>query len=105
VLNHPQFRDDLAYHLAVAEEANHRTLGDHNAYSLGYGAHVGGCEVPAAQAHWHIHLRGEGVEITARRENYPTVAHHKSPIQLREFIDGAAQIWIANVSRRFRVPS
>ena len=66
---------------------------------------VAGREVPAAESKWQIDWLYRCVEIAARGYDDTRVRDHERAIELREFLDRAAEIWISDVSSCRRVPS
>src|SRR5580700_1800541 len=103
MIHHPDLGNDFANQVSVTEKAYHRTLGDYNAHRLGNGAHVGGGNVTAAESQRHVHLCGHGVEVAARGKDDALATYHEPTVQLRQFLDGSAEIEIGDMSRRLRM--
>ncbi len=80
VFHHPHLGDDFADQLSMAEESNHRTLGNYDAYGIRRSAHIGGGDVTASKSQRNFHLGSHCIEITARGKNNPAVTHHESAI-------------------------
>jgi hypothetical protein len=53
--------------------------------------------VTAAESERHVHLRGYRIEVAARGEDNSFATHYESTIQLRQFLDGSAEIEIGDV--------
>jgi hypothetical protein len=87
----------LGTELSMTEKSHHRALRNHDAHRLGHSAHVGGGNVTAAESERHVHLRGYRIEVAARGEDNSFATHYESTIQLRQFLDGSAEIEIGDV--------
>src|SRR4029077_12518288 len=104
VIDHPKLRNDFSDQFAVAKESNHRTLRNHDPDSIGYGTHVCGGDVTAAESQRHVRARNHRVEVTAGRKKDSAATDHKATIQLRQFLDRPPKIEITHVARQLRMP-
>src|SRR5580704_8952813 len=104
MVHHPNLRNDFTDQPSMAEKSHHRTLRNYNAHRLGHSTHVGGGNMTAAEPQRHVHLCGHGVEIAARGKDDAFATYHEPTVQLRQFLDGSAEIEIADMSRRLRMP-
>ena len=78
----------------MTEKPHYGTFRNHYAYRLGHRTHVGGGDVTAAQSQGHIYLGGYCVEVSARGKDNSGVTHHEAAIQLRQFLERAAEVGI-----------
>ena len=104
VVHHPHLRNDFTDQLSMAEKSHHRTLRNYHAHRLGHSTHVGGGNMSASESQRRVHLRGHGIELATRRKHNSFAAYHKPTVQLRQFLDGSAEIEIADMSRSLRMP-
>jgi hypothetical protein len=105
MIQHPDLGNDFADQLSMTEKPHHRTLRDDNSYGFGNCAHVGGGDVTAAESQRDVHLRGHGVEVAARGKDNSGPTYDEPTIQLRQFLDGSAEIEMGEVARRLRMPN
>jgi hypothetical protein len=67
------------------------------------GVDRGSGNVTAAESQRHVHFRGHGIEVAARGENNSVATHDEPTVQLRQLLDGSAQIEIGDMPRSLRV--
>src|ERR1700758_2967891 len=92
---HPELGNDFGDEVAVTEKPDHRAFRYDDAHCLGDRAHVGGCDVTAAEPEWHLDLRGYSVQISACRKENPVATHHEAAVQLCQFLNGSAEVEIS----------
>src|SRR6202041_1620210 len=103
MIHHPKLGNDFADELPMAEKSYDRTLRNHDADRLGYGAHVGSRNVTAPETHRYLHLCGPGVEVAARGKHNSIVADDEGTVQLSQFLNGSAEIEISDLAQRHRM--
>jgi len=92
MIHHPHLGNDLAHQVSVTEKPHNRTLRHDNSNGSGHCAHVGGSNVTAAKTQRHVDFCGDSIEIAARGKDNSVAAYYKPTVQLRQFLDGSAEI-------------
>ena len=93
----PQFRDERGFHDSPMENPDHAALGHDNRNRTQSLRDRRGREMPAAKSQRQIDLLDRGIQIATCGDHEPRFGDHERTIELREFLDRASQVWIADV--------
>ena len=104
MFHHPKFGNNFGDELSMTEKSHYRTLRDHKCAPPWsrhpcWRPHCDDCRVTAAHP-----PGGHSIEETARGKDDSIVTQDEPTVQLRQSLDGSAEIEIGDVAQRLRMP-
>lgn len=96
----PQFRDQRGFDLTAVKHAHDAALRHHDGDGAKALGHRGSGQVPASESKRQVDLLDRRIEIATGRHDCARSRDHEGTIELCEFLDGAAQIGIADMRPR-----